>query len=117
MTNDEEFWKAINDADFTQPEPITHKVYYDAQTGKIIEITTEEREHEFITVSFEESVAVENGKYKVRNGQLYNVAFSNIDVLNLEMKENGRFKTVKNNMLLLDDNSIEDTDSYDTKSI
>lgn len=115
MSDEEEFWKAIHAADFTQPESITHKVYYDAMTGKIIEITTEQLEHEYITVSFEESVAVHNGKYKVRNQKLHNLAFSTVNVLCLEQKESGKFNTIKNNMLILTDESIKDSDRYDTK--
>jgi hypothetical protein len=114
MSNDDEFWKAIADTDFTQPPPITHKIYYNSK-GFVIDVTTEEKDGDYITVDFQQSVAVQNGKYKVKDGVLYNVSLSGEDNLFLEKAEEGKFKTLKNDMLILADESITEKDFYVSK--
>lgn len=114
MSDEDEFWKAIAASDFTPPDPIEHKIYYDAK-GNITKCTIEDLDGEYIVVDKDTFVAIQTGKYKVKNGELYNISLSNIDVLYLEKASDGKFKTLKNNMLILADDSITDGDFYVSK--
>lgn len=116
MLDEDEFWKAIADTDFTTPEPVKHKIYYDAK-GNIIDFTIEDRKDsgDYIEVDQQTFLSAQMGKYKIKNGELINMALSNIDALYLEKSKEGKFKTLKNNMLILADGSITDRDYYVSK--
>lgn len=117
MTDQEEqeFWKGMAMADFTVHIPVKHKVYFDAKTCKILEVTTEDRDHEFIEIEDDMVFGVVTNQFEIKNCKLVRVFDRDRNRLQLEQTENGRFKTMKNDMLIMADGSITETDSYDNK--
>lgn len=114
MSNEDEFWKALADSAFVAPLPIEHKIYYDAK-GNITDCTIEDKDGDYIIVDLDAFIAIQMGKYKVKNGEIHNMSLSSINTIYLEKVEDGNFKTVKNNMLILADDSITERDSYVSK--
>ena len=53
----------------TEPTPVEYRIYYDLDSGKILDYTTEQREGSYILVE-KEIFAQHRFEYVVRNGKL-----------------------------------------------
>jgi hypothetical protein len=109
----EEFAKAL--AEF-KPEPVVdnrYKIYYDLKSGKIIDVTTLTRDvGEHIEVDSVTAIAVSviPNEYRVKEGVLYRATMQEMNAKQLDKLENGKFKTIKDDMLFLD---TDGEDSYE----
>jgi hypothetical protein len=65
----DEFWKAVATVDWTVPAPPEFRVYYDPDTGSIIEYTTEHRPGQFILVD-RETFARNRFEPLIRDGKM-----------------------------------------------
>lgn len=65
----DEFWKAVAEVNWSKPPEIEYRIYYDAETGQILDYTTESRSGDFIVVD-RETFARHRFEPKVKNGTL-----------------------------------------------
>lgn len=104
----EEFIEALNGFVHVPFVPPTNKAYYDKK-GKILEVTTEERDGDFIVLEDEwASVSVSPDWYRIIDRQLFRADVCDLIVLQFEKDDNGDYRTIKDDMLFLDKDSGED---------
>lgn len=65
----DEFWKAVSGIDWSKPKEIEYRIYYDSNTGQILDYTTESRPGDFIVVD-RNTFAQHRFEPRVRDGRL-----------------------------------------------
>lgn len=107
-----EFIKAVNGFTYEPIVEKNYKVYYEPVTGKIFDVTVEDREGEFVEVEPEygKCISVLPTEFRVKDGEVVRLTGNDIHMNQFTKSLYGKYKTIKDDMLFLDNDG---EDSYE----
>lgn len=111
-----EFWKALELVEPTEVLDIEYKLYYNKQTNEPICLSTETLDKDYIVITKEQYNTLRMDYILIVDGVVKERVLKRDVTLRLEPNVDGEFKTFKDNMMFVADDSVTETDTYTHKS-